>query len=332
MFGGQTTKMKERNASIDFMKCLAALLITNSHMSLLYGKYNFLATGGCIGDVLFFFCSGFTLFFKPMNGVCEFPNWYKRRISRIYPSIIAVAFLACIFFNTHWDIVYIALGSSYWFISCIMLYYIAIFFVGSYFKDRFLAISILVALGTAVWFYFLYREAHFSIYSPKYYIRWLLFFDFMLLGAKMGTMSERINSKPLVDMVMLIVCIVAFYALFISGTRIKSLVIAQYISFIPLMGIMYYLYKVGASKWVEKLYRNKKGYFIIRFIGGLCLEIYLVQFFLFTDKMHNIFPLNILIMFLVIFLVAYLTRCLARFISQTFKDAPYEWGKMVSLY
>lgn len=31
-------------------------------MELLYGKYNALATGGAIGDVLFFFCSGFTLF------------------------------------------------------------------------------------------------------------------------------------------------------------------------------------------------------------------------------------------------------------------------------
>lgn len=31
------------------------MLITNSHMELLYGKYSVLATGGAIGDVLFFF-------------------------------------------------------------------------------------------------------------------------------------------------------------------------------------------------------------------------------------------------------------------------------------
>lgn len=62
-----TNKM-ERNISIDILKCFAALLITNSHMNMLYGDYRFLATGGCIGDVLFFFCSGFTLFLKPMGG------------------------------------------------------------------------------------------------------------------------------------------------------------------------------------------------------------------------------------------------------------------------
>lgn len=53
--------MKQRDISIDILKCLAVLCITNSHMDLLYGKYEALATGGAIGDVLFFFASGFTI-------------------------------------------------------------------------------------------------------------------------------------------------------------------------------------------------------------------------------------------------------------------------------
>ena len=44
---------KTRDISIDILKCIAAIVITNSHMELLYGKYNALATGGAIGDVLF---------------------------------------------------------------------------------------------------------------------------------------------------------------------------------------------------------------------------------------------------------------------------------------
>lgn len=54
--------MKQRDISIDILKFLAVLAITNSHMEILYGDYNFLATGGAIGDVLFFFASGYTLF------------------------------------------------------------------------------------------------------------------------------------------------------------------------------------------------------------------------------------------------------------------------------
>lgn len=59
---------KERNFSIDILRFIAALLITNSHLGVMYGKYSFLSTGGTIGDALFFFCSGFTLFLKPGGG------------------------------------------------------------------------------------------------------------------------------------------------------------------------------------------------------------------------------------------------------------------------
>lgn len=93
--------MKERNISIDILKCFAAILITNSHMGILYGNYSVLAMGGAIGDSLFFFCSGFTLFLGRMGG---FDNWYKRRINRIYPTIFAWAILTSFFFNNHNDI------------------------------------------------------------------------------------------------------------------------------------------------------------------------------------------------------------------------------------
>ncbi|MEQ3142896.1 hypothetical protein AAAZ42_19265 [Bacteroides ovatus] len=47
--------MKQRNISIDILKCFAALIITNSHMDILYPKFGALATGGAIGDALFSF-------------------------------------------------------------------------------------------------------------------------------------------------------------------------------------------------------------------------------------------------------------------------------------
>lgn len=165
-----------------------------------------------------------------------------------------------------------------------------------------------------------------------HHIRWLLFFVFMLLGAKMGTVANKIQSKPLADICLLLLSIICFYALFIGGMRFKSFAVAQYFSFLPLLSAMYYFYKVGASRLAERIYKSKMGNFFIRFVGGLCLEIYMVQFFLFTDKMNSLFPLNIVLMFLIIFVVAYLTRCLARFISQTFKDTPYDWRKMVDVY
>lgn len=54
--------MKEKNLGIIVLKFIAALLITYSHMAILFPQYKGLVTGGAIGDGLFFFCSGFTLF------------------------------------------------------------------------------------------------------------------------------------------------------------------------------------------------------------------------------------------------------------------------------
>ena len=46
--------MRQRNPSIDILKFFAALLITNSHMGLLYQEPLAKLTTGCaIGDVLF---------------------------------------------------------------------------------------------------------------------------------------------------------------------------------------------------------------------------------------------------------------------------------------
>ena len=323
--------MKQRNIGIDFLKFFAALLITNSHMDMLYEKYSFLSTGGCIGDVLFFFCSGFTLFLKPLEGIKQFPDWYKRRVNRIYPTVLAIAVVSCVFFGVHLDIVDIILYGGGWFVSCIMLYYVALYFVGAYLNDRIFLVSTLVALGTAVWFYFVYQTPGFNLYGG-HYIRWLLFFDFMLLGAKLGTMQEQIKIKPIQDFILLIVSIVAFYAIYIPTMWSPDYAIWQYFSFIPLMTTVYYFYKVSNGPLVVKMYNSKVGNFLIRVIGGLCLEIYLIQGYLFTDKMNHLFPLNIFITFIIVFIAAYLVRCLSRFISQTFKDTPYDWGKIVDLY
>ena len=101
--------MKQRDISIDILKFLAALLITNSHMELLYGDYKAFATGGAIGDVLFFFASGFTLFLGRMG---RFDNWYKRRINRIYPTVFAWAAVGAFLFNYHYDMKQTIIGGG----------------------------------------------------------------------------------------------------------------------------------------------------------------------------------------------------------------------------
>lgn len=95
-------------------------------MGILFPKYGSLVTGGAIGDGLFFFCSGFTLFMGRQDG---FPNWYKRRINRIYPTIIMWALVSAVIFNWNWQITDLITTPKYWFIPCIMAYYVIFYFI-----------------------------------------------------------------------------------------------------------------------------------------------------------------------------------------------------------
>ena len=300
-------------------------------MDLLYSKFSFLATGGTIGDVLFFFCSGFTLFMKPLNpGFSNFLNWYKRRINRIYPTVIAVALITCIFWGNERNIVEIFLYGGGWFVQCIMIYYIVFYFLGVYAKNKLFYVIVLISLGTCFWFFSIERSQGFNMYGGESgYLKWFLYSVYMLQGAIAGMNMNNLKVNPKKDLILLFVSLICFYSLYILPRKIYAIEFLQVFNFIPLMGITLYLYKVCTSDWVKKVYNNKYIYFIVRLIGGLCLEIYLILSSLFTDKMNSLFPLNLVIMLLIIVVGAYITRCVSRIFSQTFKEEPYNWKKVI---
>lgn len=111
--------MKQREYAIDFLKFFAALLITNSHLDLFEPAYS-LATGGSIGDVLFLFCSGYTLF---MGSMGRFDNWYKRRLNRIFPPVICWGIISAFCFGVRNTIDDVIVEGGGWFVQCILLYY-----------------------------------------------------------------------------------------------------------------------------------------------------------------------------------------------------------------
>ncbi len=80
------------------------------------------------------------------------------------------------------------------------------------------------------------------------------------------------------------------------------------------------------------LYQSKIGNFVIMIVGGLCLESYLIQDSLFTDKMNGLWPLNLFIIVVVILLCSYIVRCVARWFAQTSRTEDYNWKMIFSLY
>lgn len=311
----------KRDIGIDIIKFLAAFLITNSHLENVYPQsLQFLSTGGAIGDALFFFCSGFTLFLKPMG---RFDSWYKKRINRIYPTVFAYAIISAFVFNISNDIKYIIIHGGGWFVSCIMIYYII-----AYLIDRFMSNNLNIVFGivtciVVVAYIFWNKPINFSIYGHTYF-KWILFFLTMLLGAIVGKRNIKIGEKK--SIILLFISIVVYYTIIILSQRTYNDI--QILSIIPLLGITLFTYTICNCNKANNLFNNKYINYIVMFIGGLCLEIYLIQTPLLKTNIDLVFPINYFIMFVLIILSAYLLRCFTRIFAQTFNKQDYNWKEI----
>lgn len=92
----------------------------------------------------------------------------------------------------------------------------------------------------------------------------------------------------------------------------------QMVSLLPLMTAIYYLFAVCSEKKLMKVFDKPFVGNIIYVISSLTLEIYLVQYAVFTDALNGLFPLNLGIAYLMIFAVAYVLKCLSNLFSLVF--------------
>ena len=226
----------KRDDAIDILKCLAILLILNAHSKELFGRWEVLSTGGIIGNSLFFFCSGFTLSIKKIN--LDFLNWYKRRIARILPSLFSWALLlGAIGYGALGEksMIKLVTGGGFWFISCILVYYILLYWHCRYTK-RYTGILFLINIAIAFIFYLLvYDRFEFIWRSP---VKFVNYFAFMLLGIMTCSSIHKyvfiLNKKWLAGSLAIICLTLWLGRNFITSNQILSIV--------PLLGFSFFSY------------------------------------------------------------------------------------------
>lgn len=322
---------RERDFRVDVLKFFALFLIINSHSDIAYPKYSMLATGGAIGDCLFLFCSGYTLL---LGGVNKFDNYYKRRINRIYPSVImSVIFMLLVgyysFQSLTWGKV---LGGE--FIIAIMSYYILLWFVQRYLRNYIPWLFLFVAIVTAFAYYFFpykYETGEKGLYGISTIFRWIPYFGAMLLGAYVGIIRNSLKFCAKNDLAKLFFCVLVFYAVQLMAKKYNNVAPYQIFTFPFLLGIAFYFYKCCNLSLLRKAYDSRCGNLVIMSVGGLCLESYLIQFSIITDRFNSLFPFNIILIFVLVLVASYIVRCFARFFCQTFRTEDYDWKKIISL-
>ncbi|MCR5361751.1 MAG: acyltransferase [Bacteroidales bacterium] len=317
--------MKEKNLSIELLKFMAVIIVMNGHMDVLYGKWDFLATGGAIGDALFFFVSGYTIF---LGSFGRFDNWYKRRIKRVYPSVIAWAAVLSFWNFKQLTVVQLVNGGGYWFISCIMLYYVVLWVVRRFAEHKPLIPIFVCCFGVVIWYY-MDSSCTDAMYGNNYF-KWMFFFLFMLIGAYIGNSTLKIKFRFWSDVVSMSLSLVLFYGIQIVGDRYSLMSVFQLLTLMPLIGVALFGYKLCCSEVAVRMMHTKLGW-CIRLISGLCLEVYIVQVTLIpllANTIASLFPFSFLITFVAIIFVAYLTRCIGRVFSQLFDKEDMDWGKV----
>lgn len=319
--------MGQRDYSIDVLKCLAALLITYSHLEPLFGKYAILATGGSFGDCLFFFCSGYTLLLSQRKE--SFFNWYKRRINRIYPTVFAWALVCACFFHSDKNLAQIIVSGGGFFVSCIMIFYFVFYFIRKY-TDNYIGVSVGGFLLCYIAFFLIDKGNS----GMTYRWTWSMYFLPMLMGAMLGKMqaSGKIGFRlPMWALfTLLFVSAASYYLLMYITKPDASLEFLRPFIVLPQLGVTFLFYLLCQTSYAEHLYQNKYGQTFIRLVGALCLEIYIVQPILIHKfALPEYFPANILIVYVIIVCFAYLLKCLGRVWEQTFKEADYDWRGIV---
>ncbi len=314
---------KKRNDGIDILKFFAVILILNSHFDTIYvPPFDKIATGGTIGDALFFLCSGFTML---LGRESNFFNFYKKRIYRIYPSVFAWAIIGVILFKRDDSLMTLVQGG--WFVNCIMIYYVPIFFIRRYCPNR---VRTCIG-GYTVLFVCVYilwnRPEDFNLLKDPWMKWWFLFFV-MLLGAYLGKSCQELKTQK-TDFLFFALSVICFYLFHYAKKYYMDI---QVLSIPSLMGICYYGYRICSHTRIVNCYNNHKAVkWVVRFIGGLCLEIYLINLTLISDKMNSLFPLNVLIILTEIIVIAYVVRCLSKFLIQTFSKEDYRWKEIFQL-
>lgn len=300
--------------AITFIKFLATILITNSHYDHIY-PISALGTGGAIGDALFFLVSGYCLV---KNNMDDFFKWYKKRILRIYPSVIIVSFSLWIYlrYNISFSSIInnFIYPTGFWFVSAIMIFYIIYYFIA---KTNNLNIFIIVGVLILIpYFYIYFTQLNISewIIEQPTKFKWLFYFEIMLLGGYLKLNKDKIKFSTRMDSFILIILLIIYFVdKFLMNSNVLFMKL-QFTTQILTFLIVYYIFKASHALSIKNII-NTDNYFkkVIVFLSNLTLEIYLVQDYIILYVQRIIFPLNFIEGTFLIILSGFLVNMLSKF-------------------
>lgn len=309
-----------------FLRFVAILLITNSHLDKLY-PVSAMATGGQLGNSLFFMLSGFGLAASYRKKGDVFGPWLQRRLSRIYPPVLLVTLTGALLTGAvfKWGgrdyLLHLLWPTEYWFIAAIVCFYIPFYWLMTH-RSKSVFLWLIVFLYVP-YFYFYLTALDLSRFSVEDgYFKWIFYFQVMLLG---GFLAYRDDAARLFipanwNLVMLVFLIAVYFAikLFIAKNVLTEYQFVLHVLTFPIMVASLHTMHTRVIK--QTLMQSAAAPYI-SLVAGATLEIYLLQKYVYGNPwiLSLPFPFNIIVFWPIVILGAILIARLSakgnRFIS-----------------
>ena len=318
--------LKQSKPEITILKFIACLLIANSHLDSLYPVKQ-LATGGALGNAIFFYLSGYSLQYGYLNRKTEFSHWFTKRLRRLYPAMLVVALYEFID-KGYWQsfslpeyLTYFIWPSAAWFVGAITLFYIIYYQIMQHNNQRIYVYAIIIAATIYVIWYITFVDLkYYSIEGPSYF-KWCFYFIVMLVG---GCSALWTNSHHKMIIKYLLLILVPVY--FGFGYLLTKKYYLQYqfaMHVVTVIAVPILFATVANSRRIRAWYENSKLInWVISFIAGLTLEIYLIQYQVYSNPWIQArqFPLNVLLFILLTVILAYVLSSVIRIIVNTVRN------------
>lgn len=304
--------MKDKKYFINLLRVLAAVCITNSHFANVW-PISGIASGGMLGDVLFFAISGYCLY-RPEFKMQDFGRWYIKRIRRIYITVILIALLTCFFTGlpasaSGWLHTFIY-PTNYHFVSSIMMLYIVYYVWMNLLKRWKISIGIsavFFSVAVLIVYVLTFDKSWYHIDMVENHFIRFLFFAAMLLGAYFREAEQKIekltSNNAWKNGMLAIVSIIVYFAVRLAVPRF-GLYAVQILTWAAILFASYCIIRWAESLelFLIKLPGKVKG--ILEYFAGITLQIYLVQFPIIERFETFVFPINLLVITIAIIVAA----------------------------
>lgn len=310
--------------SISFIRIVAILLITNTHMNNVYPSEN-IAVGGFIGDILFFVVSGFGLYKN--NKENNFIQWYLNRLLRIYPLvwICTIIYTVLGVYNLNLESFFFQYfyPTNYHFVGSIIILYIFYYFFLIYKKYSLKKVFVVTFIVAMISYLCVFDKSYYHIDAVEEWFVKFIYFEGMIFGAYVkANIDDLIRNLQKLKKILLLALPISSIFYFFSKIGfsngifpLRLQIINQFTIFILVINIS--LLIISYDGTFEKKLKKIKKYIVN--LSMLSLEIYLVQKPIISLFESILFPVNFLIIMVIVFLSAYTLNIINLFICEFFK-------------